>query len=110
MKKANTDNCLGCGLGVTENLGHFLLHCVLYTNIREEYLPKFYEINRNISLTFENENQILICILDPVSSQLPDEVIKGWTSVSRAYELSRQFWYDMHRKREKYYKDLDEVK
>jgi hypothetical protein len=63
MKKANTDNCLRCGLGVTENLGHFL---------REEYLPKFYEINMNISLTFENENQILMhigpCLL-PVTRQ-----------------------------------------
>ena len=110
MKKAQTDTCLGCELGVTENLGHFLLHCVLYKNIREEYLPKFIEINKNISLTFENENEILICILDPVSSKLPENVIKGWTSVTRAYELSRQFCFDMHRKREKHYKDMDKVK
>ena len=110
MKKVNSANCLGCGLGVTENLSHFLLHCVSYSKIRQEYLPKLLEINGKIAQTFENENQILISILDPVSSKLPEAVRQGWTSVNTAYEISRQFCYDMHRKRDKFYKELDKVK
>ena len=49
MKKANSDNYFGCGLAVTENVGHFLLHYVLYTNICDKYIPKFCTINIKIS-------------------------------------------------------------
>ena len=55
MKKANSDNSLGCGLVVTENVGNFLLHCVLYTNIRDKYIPKFCTINKKISKETQTE-------------------------------------------------------
>ena len=110
MKKVNSAKCLGCGLDVIENLSHFLLHCVFYKQIREEYLPKFVSLNMNIPAIIENEDQVLVSILDPISSKLPESVRKGWTSVKMAYEVSRQFCSNMHRKRDKFYNDLDKTK
>ena len=96
MKKANSDNSLGCGLVVMENVGNFLLHCVLYTNIRDKYIPKFCTINKKIS------KEIFSWTPYPLSTQK--------LSVSTANELSRQFRQEMHRKRDTFYKDLEKVK
>ena len=107
MKKVKSDRCYGCETNTTENLGHFLIHCPFYQNIREEYLPKFLLLNPNISTILNNEEQVILSILDPLSSKLPDAVKKGWSSVKSAYDFSRNFCSDMHKKRDKFYNDLD---
>ena len=107
MKKVKSDQCFACESKETENLEHFLLHCPFYQNIREEYLPKFILLNPEISTILDNEKQVILSILDPVSSKLPLTVKNGWTSVKDAYDVSRKFCYDIHRKRDKFYTNLD---
>ena len=110
MKKVNSDKCLGCETDTSENLEHFIIHCPFYQNIREEYLPKFILLNPNISSIFNDEKQAILSILDPVSSKLPDTVRNGWSSVNAAYDVSRKFCADMHKKRDKFYTNLDKEK
>ena len=105
MKKIKSPTC-ACDLNVSENIPHFLLHCVLYQNIREQYLPKYLQMNNNLTSILNSEKLILISILDPLSSKLPDSVTSNWSSVRDVYQLSRKFTYRMHLKREKLYKEI----
>ena len=107
MKKVNSAICMGCDRSESENLSHFLLQCSFYQQIRENYLPKLMEINPNISDLFGNEELLMMMILDPLNSKLPERITKFWTSSKRAYELSRNFCNNMHRKREKMYAEYD---
>ena len=68
MKKVKSDKCLGlgCEANTNEDLEHFLFHCTLYQNICEEYLPQFILCNPNISSIFDDEQQAILLILDPV--------------------------------------------
>ena len=112
MKKVKSDQCFACesnaDMGkVPETFEHFLLHCPYYQNIREEYLPKMILLNPEIPTILENEKQVILSILDPISSKLPLTVKNGWSSVKAAYDASRKFCFDMHRKRDKFYTKLD---
>ena len=51
----------------------------------------------------------MIMILDPLSSKLPDDITQNWSSATAAYEISRKFTYRMHLKREKIYKEIDNI-
>ena len=106
MKKIKSPTC-ACNQAVNENLNHFILHCKLYDSIRQQFLPKFLLSNTKISEIMNSENNLIISMLDPLSSKLPKELTDNWSSVSDAYELGRQFCYRMHMKREKIYKALD---
>ena len=99
-----------CDPNITEDLPHFILHCTLYDGIREQYIPQYIALNRNVLSICDNELLILVSILDPLSSKLPEAITKNWSSVSSVYELSRKFIYRMHLKREKIYKELDDIK
>ena len=100
MNKTKSPNC-ACEMNVVENLPHFLLECKLYQSVREQYLPTYLMMNRNVTSICDSEKQIIICILDPLSSKLPDLVTSNWNSVRDVYQLSRKFTYRMHLKREK---------
>ena len=91
--------------------GHsmIILHCVHYQNIREAYLPQYMAQNRYISEILDEEDTILLSILDPLSSKLPDTVIKNWVSAKQIYKLSREFCYNIHRKRTKLYNDAEKL-
>ena len=107
MKKVETPKCLGCSENVDENLTHFLLYCSYYKEVRESYLPRFVENNKKISEILENETLIMLSILDPLHSKLPESISRGWQSGKIAYEISRKFCFNMHMKREKLYKECD---
>ena len=64
-------------------------------------------LNPHISQILNNEKQLILSILDPISSKLPLTVKDSWSSVKGAYEVSRKFCSDMHRKRDKFYIKLD---
>ena len=98
-----------CNKEISENVSHFILHCTLYDNIRQQYLPKLLLNNTKISEIINDENLLIISILDPLSSKLPDELTANWSSVSAAYEVARKFCHRMHLKREKIYKELDNI-
>ena len=78
-----------------------------YDEIREKYLPQYFSQNCNISDILTNEDIIMQMILDPVSAKLPDTLKNNWVSVKTAYRLSRQFCYNIDRKREKLYNEVD---
>ena len=106
MKKVKTPIC-ACTKDTSETLAHFILHCELYNSIREHYVPKYVKINKHVISVCDDEQKLILSILDPLSSKLPDIVTSNWTSVKEVYTLSRKFIYRMHLKREKIYKDID---
>ena len=107
MKKTKTAICLGCNVDTVENLSHILLHCSHYKEIRESYLPQLFTQNKGISDILDDEDKLILSILDPLSSKLPEEVIQKWDSANTAYKLSREFCYNVHMKREKIYRDIE---
>jgi hypothetical protein len=108
MKKVKSPLCLGCN-EMSEDLNHFILHCGFFNTIREKYLPQYISQNNKLGEILNNEEMIMLTILDPVSSKLPEAVTKNWLSVKAVYCISREFCYNMHRKREKLYKDMEKV-
>ena len=106
MRKVKSPNC-ACENTVSENLSHFLLHCHLYDNIRQQYIPKYIQMNSQVLDLINNESLLLTSILDPLSSILPERIVKNWVSVKTVYDLSRQFCYRMFLKRKKIYKDIE---
>ena len=107
MKKVKSPICLGCPNQVDETLNHILLHCEYFQKIHEEYLAKFLLQNCQLGEILTNEDLIIQTILDPLSSNLPDSVRKGWVSAKAVYCLARQFCYSLHNMREKLYKEED---
>ena len=105
MKKVKSPVCFGCEDEITENLEHLILHCSFYSDIREKYLPQFVLENTHISDLLNNEDMMILSILDPLSSKLPEIVTKNWTSPNKVYQIARQFCYNLHQKREKLYRD-----
>ena len=106
MKMVKTPFCV-CDNSTPENLPHFLLNCSIYNNIREQYIPNYIQMNSHITSICDNEKFLLISILDPLSSKLPDNIRRNWSSVRDVYHLSRKFVYRMHLKREKLYTEVD---
>ena len=56
-----------------------------------------------MSSLLQNEDALMISILDPESSLLPDEVRFNWDSTTDIYELSRNYVYNIHKKYDKFY-------
>ena len=77
MKKVTTNMCLACEINTSESLGHFLLECSQFDNIRQEYLLQFLLSNAQIVTILYNQEQAILSILDPVSSKLPENVQKA---------------------------------
>ena len=106
MKKIKTPLCQGCN-EENEDLPHFLLKCSHYDDIRESYLPKYFQLNLHISEILDNQGLILQTILDPLASRLPASIRNNWSSVTTVYRISRQFCFHMHRRREKLYSEKE---
>ena len=107
MKKAKSDLCLACNEDKLENLNHILLYCSYYSEIRENYLPQFITRNKKLSEILDSEDMLILSVLDPLSSKLPESVTKNWDSANEAYKMSREFCWNIHKKREIFYKDVD---
>ena len=56
----------------------------------------------------DDEKLLVISILDPLSSKLPETITSNWNSVTGVYQLARKFCHRIHLKREKVYMDLDD--
>ena len=68
-----------CDNETTENLSHFILHCQMYDAIRNQYVPKYIEMNRNVTQVAEDETMLMISIFDPLSSKLPANITSNWS-------------------------------
>jgi hypothetical protein len=106
MKKIKSNICTACPMEVIGSLEHYLLYCELSKEIREKFLPKFILSNNRISSLLNNEVALMITILDPESSLLPEEIRFNWVSSSQIYSLSRDFAYNIHKKFEKFYGEI----
>ena len=100
MKKSKTPECVTCFAPLDDQI-HFALQCTSLSEIRSQYMNKFIEACPNIKKILPNPKLLLVAILDPYSSFLPEDLKEGWRNCNEAYELSRNYFYDLHKKREK---------
>ena len=106
MKKVSTALCFGCNTQ-NEDLNHLILHCPYFSAVREKYLPQYLLQNNYLCDILDKEDEIIQTILDPLSSNLSDNIRNNWNSAKTVYGISRQFCYDLHRKREKLYSEVE---
>ena len=59
--------------------------------------------NPKVARLTDNESALMISILDPESSLLPDDVGFNWESSKKIYTLTRDYVYNVHTKIEKFY-------
>ena len=83
---------------------HFGLQCSVLAEIRSQYMDKFSAACPNITKYLSDNKLLLLALLDPFSNLLPTDISQGWRSASEAYELSRNYFYALHKKREKFIK------
>ena len=106
MKKAKSPACVLCS-SPTDSQIHFALKCPELSEIRTQYLDKFAKSCPTLSNYMENEELLLQILLDPFSSRVPIEVRTGWSSSDEAYKLSRNYFYHIHKKREKLIENIE---
>ena len=104
MKVIKSPLCTACSMNVIGSLAHYLLYCPFTESIRQQYVPKFILANPKVTRLSDSETALVISILDPESSLLPDEIRFSWESSTNIYALSREYVYNVHRKFEKFYK------
>ena len=92
-------------MGVVGSLPHYLLYCSFTEEIRQKYVPKFILANPKVTRLADNETALVISILDPESSLLPEDIRYNWESSTAIYTLSRDYVYNVHRKFEKFYEN-----
>ena len=92
---------MSCVLAPLEDRLHFGLKCSELFQIRIEYLNKFIECCPNISKYLSEPNVLLLILLDPYSPLVPSDIKENWRSSEEIYKLSRNYFYDIHKKREK---------
>ena len=101
MKKAKSPQCLTC-LAPVDNQLHFGLQCPELDQIRAQYISKFVAICPNLVKYVPDLKLLLLILLDPYSPLVPSDVREGWSTTSEeVYKLSRDYFYDIHNKREK---------
>ena len=106
MKKAKSNMCTACPLNAIGSLEHYLLYCEFVKEIREKFLPQFILSNPKITNLLGNEVALVISILDPESSLLPENIRYNWESSKKIYSLSRDYVYNVHRKFDKFYEKI----
>ena len=95
--------CTACGTHSIGSLSHYLLYCLFTEDIRQKYIPQFVIANPMVARLADNEAALMISILDPESSLLPDDVRFNWESSKKIYSLTRDYVYNVHKKFEKFY-------
>ena len=103
MKIIKSPMCTACQMNVPGSLAHYLLYCPFTESIRQEYVPKFILSNPKVTSLVDNEEALIISILDPESSLLPEDIRFNWESSNAIYTLSRDYVYNVHKKFEKFY-------
>ena len=78
---------------------HMMLSCPSLQTIREDFLCQMVSICPQIINYLEFSKTLLIAIVDLSSTKLPTEIREGWSDLSEAYRIGRNFTYAMYRKR-----------
>ena len=100
MRKVKSPECVLCHSPLEDQL-HFALACSALFNIRSAYINKFIELCPILTNFLSDEKTLLLSLLDPYSPLLPAEIREGWTDQDLVYKTSRNYFYDLHKKREK---------
>ena len=103
MNIIKSDLCTACNMNVTGSLAHYVLHCPYVEEIRNNFVPKFILSNPRVVTLGDDETALLISILDPESSLLPEDIRHNWESSTAVYAWSRDFVYNVHNKFKKFY-------
>ena len=90
-----------CENPVEEQL-HFALFCNSLDDIRSVCISKFVDSNSTLENIRENSLLFLISLLDPLSPKLPEDVRRGWVDIDATYELSRNYFSAIHKRRQKF--------
>ena len=105
MKKTHSPNCLLCQSPteppVIDSRKHLALECGAFFEIRKYYLDKFILICPILVTYMDISDGFLKILLDPLSSNVPVDIREGWSSAAAAYEISRNFFHALHKKRTK---------
>ena len=64
-------------------------------------MDKFSAACPSLTSYFLDQKLLLLALLDPYSSFLPTDIREGWRSEEEAYQLSRNYFFALHKKREK---------
>ena len=108
FKQVKSDLCLACNMNQKENLHHLLFLCPFYDTIRQPVLTKLFLANTNLTQIMDNSVMKTTLILDPLSNLLPEAVTDSWNlSTNDMHKLCREMCYNIHKKREKLYKEKD---
>ena len=105
MKRVGTSLCTCCDNIFEEDVCHILLFCQAYREIREPFLTKLTLLNNNLVKISDRSTLLIIAILDPESSKLPNFITDNWTHLDKIYSLSRTFCLNIHQKRDRILKE-----
>ena len=100
MRKTKSPECILCQDPMEDQL-HFTLKCPTLFPIRSQYLNQFIELCPSLIKYITDEKTLLLSLLDPFSPLVPAEVRETWTDSDLVYKTSRNYFYDLHKKREK---------
>ena len=105
MKKTFSPNCLLCESPskspIIEDRKHLALECEAYDEMRQQYLDKFNLICPTLHKYKDVTDGFLMILLDPLSNEVPVDIREGWSNMTDAYKLSRNFFHALHKKRTK---------
>ena len=106
MNKIKTPFCLLCSdIGdsteIVEDRQHFLLSCPALAETREDFLCQLVNLSPIVANYIEVSTSFLVCLLDPFSPMVPEELRTSWYSEEETYKWSRRFCYAMHTRRMK---------
>ena len=108
FRQTKTDLCLACDTNQRENLHHLIFLCPFFDDIRQPVLSKLFLANPNLTQIIDDVILKTTLILDPMSKLLPQAVTYNWTlTTNDVYRLCREMCYNIHKKREKFYKQDD---
>ena len=114
FKKAKDPFCVLCcrsnnGVGPVDDRVHFLLSCPALSETREDFFCQLINMSPLVTKYLEVSKNFLLCILDPLSPRVPEDLRMSWTSEDEIYELSRNFCYAMHKRRTRLLEEITEI-
>ena len=102
MSKVKTAICQLCREpDQIEDRVHFLLSCSKLADIRDNFLCQLEKISGLVKEYMEVSPKFLVCLLDPFSPKVPEDLRNSWETAEDIYKWARNFCYAMHNKRTK---------
>ena len=103
MNKVKSPNCILCSdvsdTPQIEDRVHFLLSCPALSETRENFLCQLVNLSPVVTNYIEVSSQFLLCLLDPLSPMVPEELRNSWYDEEEIYKWSRKFCFSMHKRR-----------